>query len=288
MALRIGLPMWALPEWQHGFFTQDAGSADFLKQYASVFTTVEGNTTFYSIPTEASVIAWRKSVPAVFRFCFKMPKSITHDAKLQRCDALLSAFIERMKPLKDVMGPLMIQLPPSFDGRSLPHLESFIKKLPIIFNYAVEPRHSDFFDGGAYQQGFQALLAKYRIEQVVFDSRALFACDDTHTSIVEAKAKKPNFPLPEVTVHKQVIIRFVGGSDADENAAYFAEYVDKIRHWLAAGKQVYLLLHMANNHYAPALAKQLYAQLQVAMPELADLPLWPVERESNDGQMLLF
>ncbi len=288
MALRIGLPMWALPEWQHGFFTRDAGSADFLKQYASVFTTVEGNTTFYSIPTEASVLAWQKSVPALFRFCFKLPKSITHDAKLQRCDALLAAFIERIKPLKEVMGPLIIQLPPTFDGRSLPSLESFVKKLPVMFSYAIEPRHSDFFPEGAYQQDFQQLLLKYRLEQVVFDSRALFACDDDHASIVEAKAKKPNFPLPTITVHKQVIIRFIGGSDAAQNAIYFADYVDKVRHWLAAGKQVYLMLHMANNQHAPALAKQLYAQLQQSMPNLPDLPLWPAERESNDGQMLLF
>lgn len=288
MALRIGLPMWALPEWQHGFFSSDAGSADFLKQYASVFSAVEGNTTFYGIPSEASVLAWQKAISPGFRFCFKMPKSITHDAKLQRCDALLAAFIERIKPLKDCMGPLMIQLPPSFSGRDLPHLESFIKKLPMIFHYAVEPRHSDFFEGGVYQQAFQQLLAKYRIEQVIFDSRALFACDDDHASVVDAKAKKPNFPVPEIAVQKHVILRFVGGSNADDNAAYFADYVKKVHHWLSTGKHVYLLLHMPDNAYAPGLAKLLYAQLQEEMPGLADLPLWPAERESSDGQMLLF
>lgn len=280
--------MWSLPEWQGRFFSEQAGSADYLKQYASVFNTVEGNTTFYAIPSEASVLAWKSAVPKDFRFSFKMPKAITHDLKLQRCDETLAAFFERMQPLRANMGPLMIQLPPSFDGTALPLLAQFIKKLPAMFNYAVEVRHPDFFHAGEHQQALEQLLQKFRMERVVFDSRGLFASHDNRATTLEAKRKKPELPLVDVTAIKQPVVRFVGHPDLAENSAYFEVWLDRIQQWLVAGKEPYLMIHMADNRYAPDLAVQLYKQLQQRLPQLPDLPLWPSQRESDTGQIRLF
>ena len=48
----IGLPAWAFPGW-HGRYFNTTPSA--LASYASVFNTVEGNTTFYHVPDERTV-----------------------------------------------------------------------------------------------------------------------------------------------------------------------------------------------------------------------------------------
>ena len=53
LSYRIGLPAWAFAGWQDRYFD----SRDRLRQYASVFSTVEGNTTFYAIPAPATVQA---------------------------------------------------------------------------------------------------------------------------------------------------------------------------------------------------------------------------------------
>ena len=44
----LGLPAWAFPGWKNRYFI-DAPSR--LASYASVFNAVEGNTTFYALPT---------------------------------------------------------------------------------------------------------------------------------------------------------------------------------------------------------------------------------------------
>ena len=286
--LRFGLPMWSNNNWPGRFYAADARSGDFLRQYAGVFDTVEGNTTFYAIPSEASVQAWAQAVPAGFRFSFKMPKMITHDLKLQRCDEALHAFMDRMQPLHGKMGPVMIQLPPAFDGTALPLLAQFVKKLPAMYRYSVEVRHPDFFNNSEAQQQLHDLLARYRMERVCFDCRALFSADDNSTATLEAQRKKPNLPLFEVPVIKTPMLRFVGHPVITENADFFAVWVEKIAQWLAAGKEPYIFMHMGDNSEAPALARELYSQVQARLPELPDLPDFPVNRQGSDGQISLF
>lgn len=289
MSVRLGLPMWGLPEWQFNFFGSEIPAQDYLRHYASVFATVEGNTTFYAIPSEASVLAWQQSVPSHFRFLLKMPKAITHDSKLQNCDLLLKGFFERIAPLKNQLGPIMIQLPPSFDGRSLSILQQFLRKLPASFSYAVEARHTDFFDGSEYHQALDETLNRLRISRVVFDSRGLFASTDTSAATLDAKAKKPNFPLVACESQKHIIIRFIGDTVMANNDVYLQHWLERIPAWVAQGKDVFFMLHMADNSFAPDLAKMVSQELQAVLPDWNDMALWPIERANNsNGQMRLF
>lgn len=286
--LHIGLPMWSHPGWLGQFFAPDTASGDKLKQYATVFNTVEGNTTFYAIPSEASIAAWAKAVPDDFRFCFKLPKMITHELKLTRCDETLAIFFDRLQPLKNKLGPLIIQLPPSFDGKALPVLAQFMKKLPAMFRYVVEVRHPDFFNGGPAQAELEQLLGRYRIDRLCFDSRALFASTDTGEATLDAKSKKPNLPLIDIGEARTPMVRFVGGPDIDANAEYWSHWSERVEGWLKAGREPYLFLHMADNAYAPDLARELYKQLLQVVPALPELPEWPVARQGDDGQISLF
>jgi uncharacterized protein YecE (DUF72 family) len=66
-------------------------------------------------------------------------KEITHEQNLVGAEA--ESFINTMAELGDRLGPLLLQLPPSFDVEGMGVLEDFLKPLPEGFRYAVEVRH---------------------------------------------------------------------------------------------------------------------------------------------------
>jgi len=83
--------------------------------------------------------------PPGFVFASKMPRLITHKKRLRLhlgVEDDLERFLELMRPLAEKLGPILIQLPPSFtinrDGRAL---EEFLEVLPPNPQFAVEFRH---------------------------------------------------------------------------------------------------------------------------------------------------
>ncbi len=55
-----------------------------LNYYASLFNSIEINSTFYKMPKISTVSNWAESVPDEFRFTFKLSKAITHAKGLER------------------------------------------------------------------------------------------------------------------------------------------------------------------------------------------------------------
>jgi uncharacterized protein YecE (DUF72 family) len=68
-------------------------------------------------------------------------QEITHEKTLVGCAREAEAFVSTMSDLGDRMGPLLLQLPPSFTVEGMGVLEDFLKRLPEGFRYAVEVRH---------------------------------------------------------------------------------------------------------------------------------------------------
>ena len=78
----IGLPQWSHPKWVRLGITS-------LEEYARHFNCVEGNTTLYALPKPEVVLRWREQTTDDFRFCFKFPATISHQAALRHCDDLV-------------------------------------------------------------------------------------------------------------------------------------------------------------------------------------------------------
>src|SRR5580704_8863494 len=93
-----------------------------LARYAGRFNAVEINSSFYKPHRPATYARWAASVPAGFRFSVKLPRAITHGARLKEVPAL-DVFLEQVCSLGDRLGPLLIQLPPSlaFDAQVVAH-----------------------------------------------------------------------------------------------------------------------------------------------------------------------
>ncbi|NEQ55712.1 MAG: DUF72 domain-containing protein, partial [Leptolyngbya sp. SIO3F4] len=55
---RIGCAVWAYKDWLGDFYPTGSRTSDFLWLYGQRMTCVEGNTTFYSIPSPEIVQRW--------------------------------------------------------------------------------------------------------------------------------------------------------------------------------------------------------------------------------------
>ncbi|WP_417762398.1 DUF72 domain-containing protein [Shewanella sp.] len=275
--LRVGMAMWSLPQWQKSLLQGCQTPADRLSSYAEKFDTVEGNTSFYALPDANTVAMWAASVPASFRFTFKLPRTITHDRQLQHCDGELSEFFNRMQPLQAHTSVWKIQLPASFGPESLAVLAAFIERLPKGLNYGVELRHAAFFAKGAAEQQLNRLLMQHGCDRIIMDSRPIFAQPATSDIMRDAQSKKPRVPVHAIATANMPVVRFIGDLVQQNNDAFFAPWLSKLPQWLSEGKTPHLFVHTPDNVHAPELAHRLYQQLQQHVAaqltwQLADLP----------------
>ena len=152
----IGTSGWGYDEWVGPFYPKSLINKDFLLYYAKIFYTNEINTTFYNIPSKWVVENWIKRTPSDFLFSAKIPKTITHDNKLDidKCMDDLDYFLEAMKPLINSKKLLafLIQLPPSFQKKEhFNNLKEFLANWPSDrekegYELVIEFRHKSWMD----------------------------------------------------------------------------------------------------------------------------------------------
>jgi uncharacterized protein YecE (DUF72 family) len=150
--VRVGCSGWSYEDWVGPFYPKETKPKEFLKLYSSVFNAVEIDSSFYRIPNQFMVSQWKKNTPEDFVFCPKFPKKLTHDLKLQNVSSALSFFYKTLAGLGDKLGPLVVQLPPSFKyEKGMPSLTNFVSELKSGFRHAIEFRHDSWFRQDVYK-----------------------------------------------------------------------------------------------------------------------------------------
>ncbi len=146
-AVRIGCAGWGLTDAVGEHFP---GDGTHLARYSQVLTCVEINSSFYRPHRPETYARWRDSVPDTFRFSVKIPKAISHDARLVSCEPLLDAFFESATQLGDTLGCWLVQLPPSlaFDADEAEAFFASMRERTAI-PIALEARHESWFAKGA-------------------------------------------------------------------------------------------------------------------------------------------
>lgn len=281
----LGCTVWSLSEWVGNFFTDDAKQDDFLSQYASVFNTVEGNTTFYNVPNSKTVKRWGKKTPDGFKFCFKFHRSITHERRLHDVEDNVLRFLEVFDPITDRLGPFHIQLSAKFSPREFNKLEELLSYLPNVYSYALEVRHPDFFDHGKVENRLNRLLKSYSVNRVIFDTRKLHSIKSDTPSILEAQKKKPKVPVRFETTASRPFVRFVGANDPLNNEPYLKEWAIIIADWIKEGLHPYIFTHAPDKKSQPPIARKFH-QILSELIEMNPMPAWPVERQNE--QLNLF
>lgn len=147
MTIYIGTAGWTIPRNVADSFPAQGTS---LERYAARFSVAEINSSFHRSHRPSTWERWRDSVPDDFRFSVKVPKAITHSAKLVDCAALLDAFLEEATTLGPKLAVLLVQLPPklAYDAKLAEAFFTALKsrtRTPI----ACEPRHPTWFTAQA-------------------------------------------------------------------------------------------------------------------------------------------
>jgi uncharacterized protein YecE (DUF72 family) len=145
----------------HAFDAEGSG----LERYASVFSCVEINSSFYRPHRKDTYARWAASVPAGFRFSVKCPKTVTHTARLVDAKDELARFLDEISALGDRLGPVLVQLPPSlkFDATKVAAFFELGRSLHGG-SWVCEPRHVSWFEPEA-----TALLTEHGITRVAAD-----------------------------------------------------------------------------------------------------------------------
>ncbi len=150
MELRIGCSGWMYAHWRGVFYSPGVPTARWLEHYCTRFDTVELNASFYRWPSERTVQGWPGRTPPGFRFAVKVTRRVTHLQRLRDCEGTLAAFIERVRPLGERLGPLLYQLPPSMQ-RDDARLAAFLELLPRDLLHAFEFRHRSWWADGVFE-----------------------------------------------------------------------------------------------------------------------------------------
>ncbi|WP_082108909.1 DUF72 domain-containing protein [Azospirillum thiophilum] len=160
--IRVGTAGWGIPKLSAPAFPADGTH---LERTARVLPMTEVNSSFYRPHKPETWARWAASTPAGFRFAVKLPKAISHEARLAGAGSALDSFLAEAGRLGDRLGPLLVQLPPSL-RLDAAVADAFFAGLRARFGGDVvcEPRHASWFTAEA-----GALLAANRVARVAAD-----------------------------------------------------------------------------------------------------------------------
>jgi uncharacterized protein YecE (DUF72 family) len=148
--LRIGCSGWSYKDWRGPFYPPEVKAKDQLAYYATRFSTAEINASFYRLPSENAVAAWRDGVPEGFLFAWKASRFLTHNKKLNDPKDSLELIVGRMEPLGDKFGPILFQLPPML-RLNRERLANFLGLLPKDRRCTIEFRHPSWYAPEVFQ-----------------------------------------------------------------------------------------------------------------------------------------
>lgn len=275
-----GLTQWHHPHW----YPASHSNKHSLNVYSQSFNSVEGNNTFYGVPSANSIDTWKTETPETFRFCFKFPRTITHDAMLQNCRTEVNSYLQRIEPLETRIGTTWLQMAKSFSPQHLAILETFLTSLPKQFTYGIEVRNLGFFDKSDTEKHFNQLLMQYDVNRVIFDTRTLFSNPAKDDDSVEALINKPKVPTHVIATAKQPLIRFISPTDTSLADKALDQWANKFIEWIDEGRTPYIFFHTPDKIYTPDLAQRFSTKLHQLKSEIPVIKLW----NKQDQQSSLF
>lgn len=265
----IGCTGWSMPEWIGKVYPKGAKSKDFLKYYSQQFNTIEFNTTHYRIPNFSTVEKWYNESAPGFKFCPKIPQTISHSRDLGGNNDSLERFTDVILGLQEKLGACFVQFPPYFGHDRLGLLENFLQRWPRSIDLAVEVRHESWFETETKRRDLFNLLFRYGAGTVITDVAG--RRDVLHMALTNGIA----------------MVRFVGNGLHPTDYERIDRWVDRLNDWFRQGlHEVFFFTHEPDNILAPELARYLYEQIGVNDAIKTRGPSFPDEPEGE--QMSLF
>ncbi|HUW19970.1 MAG TPA: DUF72 domain-containing protein [Sedimentisphaerales bacterium] len=238
--IRIGTSGWHYDHWSGRFYPPDLPKTKWFLHYAQHFDTVEVNNTFYQLPKPKSIENWRQQAPDNFLYTVKANRYITHIKRLKDSQEPLERFFEVARLLKEKLGPVLYQLPPSMH-KDLDRLEAFIKLLPKKHPAVFEFRHESWFSEDTY-----VLLNRFNVGFCTHDL--------------------PGEPSPRIITGDLIYVRFHGTTGryaGNYSKPALQTWAQWIKDNLKGTRAVYVYFNNDYNAYAVNNAKTLKAHLLI-------------------------
>ena len=149
-SVRIGCSGWNYADWRGRVYPAGLSPRRWLAHYATLFDTVEVNSTFYRLARPAAVARWLEETPPDFLFTIKASRYLTHMKRLTDMERGVERLYAGIAPLVDSpkLGPVLWQLPERFH-RDDDRLAFALERLPPG-RHAFEFRHPSWFCGEVY------------------------------------------------------------------------------------------------------------------------------------------
>jgi len=258
-ALFLGTQGWTYPSWVGPFYAAGTKSTVYLPYYATQFRTVELDTTFYAIPRLSTIDGWREKTPAGFQFAAKFPKVITHEKLLVDAHEETSAFLKAMAGLDEKLGPLLLQMPPSWTSSGMDALTTFLANLPTgAMRFSLEVRHKSWLAAETFPRLLDLLqrhvVALCLVQHAWMPALESLTAPFTYIRWLGRREDIPDDDFSKVRINRDLQL--------DRWAALISDY-------LRSNVTVYGYF---NNHYqghSPASVRALQMRLQLLDPATA-------------------
>ena len=127
-----------------------------LTYYASLFDSIEINSSFYKMPMIATVKKWAKSVPDDFSFTFKLSKTITHSKGLLFNPEDVDLFMQTISHVGNKKGCVLVQFPPGVKLEKFNEVEELVNCIGEYntehnWKVAIEFRHASWYLAEVYE-----------------------------------------------------------------------------------------------------------------------------------------
>jgi uncharacterized protein YecE (DUF72 family) len=144
-SIRVGCSGWNYADWRERVYPKGMPPRRWLAHYATLFDTVEVNSTFYRLAKPGPVAAWLEAVPPDFVFAVKASQFLTHMKRLRDIEPGIERFYAGIAPLaaSPQLGPVLWQLPER-EERDVPRLAAALDVLPPG-RHCFEFRHRSWF-----------------------------------------------------------------------------------------------------------------------------------------------
>jgi uncharacterized protein YecE (DUF72 family) len=144
-SIRVGCSGWNYADWRERVYPRGMPARRWLAHYATLFDTVEVNSTFYRLAKPPAVAAWVAETPPDFVFAVKASQFLTHMKRLRDISQGIERFYAGIAPLaaSPKLGPVLWQLPER-ETRDVPRLAGALERLPPG-RHCFEFRHESWF-----------------------------------------------------------------------------------------------------------------------------------------------
>ncbi|MCP3658783.1 MAG: DUF72 domain-containing protein [Bacteroidetes bacterium] len=141
----IGTSVWADPSFKDILYPKGTKPTDYLSIFSNHFDCIELNSTFYGIPKIERIIKWKDSVNKKFKFCPKVPQTVSHRKNIHEQFQRFDLFLKTISYFENNLGIVFMQLPQYFSPKEFKNLEKFLEQIPPNIDFAIELRHPDWF-----------------------------------------------------------------------------------------------------------------------------------------------